>query len=93
MFFLRDPKLPFSELLKPKTGSSVAVTDYVTELSKRASAVFKICKLYSENQMIKRNEKQNLDRKFKDIAVGDCIFIKNNIRRHKFVQDFQAHFG
>ena len=96
MFFLRDPKLPFSELLKPKACSSDAadtnITDYVTELSKRASAVFKICKLYSESQMIKRNEKQNLDRKFKDIAVGDHIFIKNNIRKHKFVQRFSGPF-
>ena len=42
--------------------------------------------------MIKRNEKQNLDRKFKDIAVGDRIFLKNNIRRHKFVQKYAGPF-
>ena len=72
--FLRDPKLPYSELLKSHVSNSsdreTSVTDYVQELSKRASAVFKICKLYSESQMVKRNEKQNKDRKFKDLSVG-----------------------
>ena len=42
--------------------------------------------------MIKRNDKQNLDRKFKDIAVGDRIYIKNNIRKHKFVQRYSGPF-
>ena len=42
--------------------------------------------------MVKRNEKQNVDRKFKDITVGDRIFIKNNIRKHKFVQRFTGPF-
>ena len=42
--------------------------------------------------MVKRNEKQNVDRKFKDIAVGDRIFVKNNIRRHKFVSRYSGPF-
>ena len=96
VFFLRDPKLPYSELLKPKTGNSgeaeLTVTDYVSELTKRATSVFKMCKLYSESQMLKRNEKQNVDRKFKDIAVGDRVFIKNNIRKHKLVQRYIGPF-
>ena len=88
---MRDPKLPFSELLGTKSDNS-SVTDYVTELAKRASQVFKICKSYSENTMVKRNVKQNIDRKFKDIKVGDRVFLKNNVRRHKFVPRYAGPF-
>ena len=75
VFFLRDPKLPFSELLGTKSDN-LSVTDYVSELTKRTSQVFKICKSYSENTMVKRNVKLNIDRKFKDIKVGDRVFLK-----------------
>ena len=42
--------------------------------------------------MFKRNDKQNLDRKFKDIQVGDRVYLKNNIRRHKFVSRYSGPF-
>ena len=48
VFFLRDPKLPYKDILNTRIDSS-EVTDYVSELNKRASDVFRICKLYSEN--------------------------------------------
>ena len=89
--FLRDPKLPFSELLGKKSDN-LSVTDYVSELTKRASQVFKMCKSFSDNTMIKRNLKLNTDRKFKDIKVGDRVFVKINIRRHKFVPKFEGPF-
>ena len=88
VFFLRDPKLPYSELLKseaanpsssPPSKQHTTVTDYCTELTKRARSVFKICKSYSEEQMLKRNDRLNVDRKFKEIQVGDRIYIKNEI--------------
>ena len=68
------------------------MTDYTSELTKRACDVFKICKLYSENQMIRRNAEKNTDRKFKDIKIGDRIFLKTNIRKHKFVPRFHGPF-
>ena len=80
IFFLCDPKLPYKELLNTKISNS-EVTDYTSELTKRACDVFKICKLYSENQMIRRNAEKNTDRKFKDIKIGDRIFLKTNIRK------------
>ena len=88
IFFLRDPKLPYKELLQTNSGKSStaqeSVTDYISELSQRATTVFKLCKLYNDNQMIKRNDKLNADRKFKDITVEDRVYLKNNIRIHKF---------
>ena len=72
--------------------SNVDVTDYTSELTKRACDVFKICKLYSENQMLRRNAEKNTDRKFKDIKIGDRIFLKTNIRKHKFVPRFHGPF-
>ena len=42
--------------------------------------------------MFKRNDKQNLDRKFKDIQVGDRVYSKNDIRRHKFVSRYSGPF-
>ena len=41
IFFLRDPKLPYKELLDTKVDNS-EVTDYTSELTKRASDVFRI---------------------------------------------------
>ena len=51
-----------------------------------------MCKSFSDNTMIKRNLKLNTDRKFKDIKVGDRVFVKINIRRHKFVPKFEGPF-
>ena len=42
--------------------------------------------------MCKRNTNKNMDRKFKDIKVGDRIYLKNNIRRHKFVPRYSGPF-
>ena len=78
IFFLRDPRLPYKDLLNTKVDNS-EVTDYTSELNKRASDVFRICKLYSKNQMIKRNTEKNIDRKFKDINVGDRIYLKKKL--------------
>ena len=78
-------------ILNTRIDSS-EVTDYVSEMSKRASDVFRICKLYSENQMISRNADKNVGRKFKNIKVGDRIYLKTNIRRHKFIPRFQGPF-
>ena len=91
IFFLRNPRLPYKDLLNTKVDNS-EVTDYTSELTKRASDVFKICKLYSENQMVKRNTEKNIDRKFKDISVGDRIFLRTNIRRHKFVPHYHGPY-
>ena len=68
------------------------MTDFTSELNKRASDVFRICKLFSENQMIRRNSEKNIDRKFKDISIGDRIFLKTNIRRHKFVPRYHGPY-
>ena len=85
--------LPFNNILNPKPGNSAAqggVNDYTSELNKRASKVFGICKLVSESQMVKRNEKLNQNRKFKQICVGDRVYIKNNIRIHKFIPRYSG---
>ena len=42
--------------------------------------------------MIRRNAEKNTDRKFKDIKIGDRIFLKTNIRKHKFVPRFHGPF-
>ena len=42
--------------------------------------------------MISRNADKNVGRKFKDIKVGDRIYLKTNIRRHKFIPRFQGPF-
>ena len=91
IFFLRDPRLPYKDILNTKVDNS-EVTDFTSELNKRASDVFRICKLFSENQMIRRNSEKNIDRKFKDISVGDRIFLKTNIRRHKFVPRYHGPY-
>ena len=97
IMFLRDPMLPYSDLLAPTTanasdGSTTEVRDYVSEFVKRAKVVFNICKNFSESQMIKRNNRINADRKFRDIKVGDRIYLKVNIRRNKFIQRFDGPY-
>ena len=67
IFFMRDPKLPYKELLSNKL-SNVDVTDCTSELTKRACDVFKICKLFSENQMIRRNSEKNMTENSKTLA-------------------------
>ena len=42
--------------------------------------------------MIKRNDTLNKNRKFKDLHVGDRIFIRNNIRTNKFVKKYTGPF-
>ena len=91
IFFLRDPRLPYKKLLDTKI-SNADVTDYKTEMVKRASDVFRICKAYSENQLLDRNVNKNVGRKLRNIKVGDRIFLKTNIRTNKFVPKFNGPF-
>ena len=42
--------------------------------------------------MISKNADKNIGRKFKDIKVGDRIYLKTNIRRHKFIPRFQGPY-
>ena len=42
--------------------------------------------------MIRRNSEKNIDRKFKDIRVGDRIYLKTNIRKHKFVPRYHGPY-
>ena len=97
IMFLRDPILPYSELLKPSSGNvsgnpTPDVRDYCSEFVKRAKTVFSICKSFSESQMIKRNARINAERKFRDIKVGDRIYLKVNIRRNKFIQRYDGPY-
>merc|ERR1711888_45157 len=91
IFFLRDPRLPYKKLLDTKIDSA-DVTDYKTEMVKRASEVFRICKAYSENQILDRNVNKNVGRKLRNIKVGDRIFLKTNIRTNKFIPKFNGPF-
>ena len=42
--------------------------------------------------MVKRNDSINKDRKFKDLHVGDRIFIRNNLHTNKFVKKYTGPF-
>ena len=89
-FFLRDPSLPYKDLLEDKPNINPAaphpevLTDYCSEITTRARAVFRICKSFSDAQLLKSNFRLNQGRKFKDIKVGNRVYIKNEVRPHKF---------
>ena len=75
IFFLRDPLLPYDEILKPKSQLS-SVKNYPEEQLIRAQRVFSLCKAFSEEQISNSNAKKNVKRDFKDISVGSRIYKK-----------------
>ena len=81
---MRDPILPFDEIMKPRTYSN-SVQTYPQEQLEHAKRYFLLCKAFQEEQIALRNAKKNIKREYKKIAVGDRIYFKNLIRRHKFV--------
>ena len=86
VFHFRDPKCLHGVLLK------VNRFDCTQECCKRTNTVFRTFKPFRESQMIKRNDKQYLGRKFKDSCNRNLIFIRINITTNKVVNRYIGPF-